>query len=99
MVPLKLFPSQTRTLPGLIEEAVEMADGVLVKATEVGLEDSDGITTVVDDETCNKGERTDEEEEKIIDGNPLERLSSITLSRLLRSVCRGGGPLQDRLIR
>jgi hypothetical protein len=33
-------------------------EGVLVKTTEVGLGDSDGVTTVVDDGTCNKGERT-----------------------------------------
>jgi hypothetical protein len=42
----------------LIEEAVETVVGVLVKATEVGLGDSDGVTTIVDDGTCNKGERT-----------------------------------------
>jgi hypothetical protein len=85
----------------LIEEAVETADGVLVKATEVGLGDSDGVTTVVDDGTCNEGERTvggrdgddtdtiavgvresDDEEEEIIDGDSLEGLSSIVLSRL-----------------
>lgn len=41
----------------LIVEAVETADGVLVKATEVGLGDSDGVTTVVDDGTCKEGER------------------------------------------
>jgi hypothetical protein len=70
--------------------------------TEVGLGDSDGVTTVVDDRTCNnKGERTiggrdgdnaetdtdasirgDEEDEEIIDGDSLEGLSSIILSRL-----------------
>ena len=33
-------------------------EDVLVKETEVGLEDGDGVITVVDDRTCNKGERT-----------------------------------------
>jgi hypothetical protein len=42
----------------VVMETVETVEGVLVKATEVGLEDSDGVTTVVDDGTCNKGERT-----------------------------------------
>jgi hypothetical protein len=82
------------------EETVEMVEGVLVKTTEVGLGDSDGVTTIVDDGTCNKGDRTvggrdrddtdtiavsvregDKEEEEIIDGNSLERLSVIVLSR------------------
>jgi hypothetical protein len=86
------------------EETVEIMEGVLVTA-EVGLGDSDGVTTVVDDGTCNEGERTvggrdrddaetdtdtiavgvregDEEEEVIIDGDSLEGLSSIVLSRL-----------------
>ena len=86
------------------EETVEIMEGVLVTA-EVGLGDSDGVTTVVDDGTCNEGERTvggrdrddaetdadtiavgiregDEEEEGIIDGDALEGLSSIVLSRL-----------------
>jgi hypothetical protein len=40
------------------EEAVEMMEGVLVKVTEVGLGDSDGVTIVVDDGTCNKVEWT-----------------------------------------
>jgi hypothetical protein len=40
------------------EETVEMVEGVLVKTTEVGLGDCDGVTTVVDGGTCNKGERT-----------------------------------------
>jgi hypothetical protein len=89
----------------LTEETVETVEGVLVKLTEVGLGDSDGVTTVVDDGTCNKGERTiggrdrddaetdtdtiaigvkesDEEEEEVIDGDSLEGLSSIVLSRL-----------------
>jgi hypothetical protein len=39
------------------EETVEMMEGVLVKTTEVGPGDSDGVTTVVDGGTCNKGER------------------------------------------
>ena len=92
-------------MPVLIEETeetVEVMEVVLVKSTEVGLGDSDGVTTVVDDGTCNKGDRTvggrdrddtpdtiavsvregDEEEEGIIDGDTLERLSSIVLSRL-----------------
>jgi hypothetical protein len=87
------------------EETVETMEGVLVKTTEVGPGDSDSVTTVVDDGTCNKGERTvggsdgddtetdtdtiavgvkegDEEEEGIIDGDLLEGLSSIVLSRL-----------------
>jgi len=99
------------------EETVETMKGVLVKTTEVGLGDSDGVTTVVDDGTCNKGERTvggrdghdaetdtdtiavgvkegDEEEGGIIDGDSLERalVNRTQLARLLRSVCRGGGP-------
>jgi hypothetical protein len=60
----------------LTEETVEMTEGVLVKATDVGLGDSDGVTTVVDGGTCNKGElsvgamdeddvESDEEEEEI----------------------------------
>ena len=91
-------------MPVLIEETeetVEVMELVLVRSTEVGLGDSDGVTTVVDDGTCNKGDRTvggrdrddtdtiavgvregDEEEEGIIDGDTLERLSSIVLSRL-----------------
>jgi hypothetical protein len=32
--------------------------GVSVKMTEAGLGDSDDVTTVMDDGTCNKGERT-----------------------------------------
>jgi hypothetical protein len=40
------------------EETVETMEGVLVKTTEVGLGDSDGVTTVVDDGTCNRGERS-----------------------------------------
>jgi hypothetical protein len=39
------------------EETVETVEGVLVKTTEVGLGDSDGVTTAVDDGTCNKGEQ------------------------------------------
>jgi hypothetical protein len=89
----------------VVMEDVETLEGVLVKATEVALEDSDGVTTVVDDGTCNKGERTgtgrdgddavsdtdtiavgvgegDEEEEDMIDGDSLDWLSSIVLSRL-----------------
>jgi hypothetical protein len=54
--------SKSKTDPSrmsvLTEETVETVEGVLVKATEVGLGDSDGVTTVVDDGTCNKGERT-----------------------------------------
>jgi hypothetical protein len=41
-----------------MEEIVETMEGVLVKMAEVGLGDSDGDTTIVDDRTCNKGERT-----------------------------------------
>ena len=86
------------------EETVEMIEGVLVTA-EVGLGECDGVTTVVDDGTCNEGERTvggrdrddavtdadtiavgvregEEEEEAIINGDSLEGLSSIVLSRL-----------------
>jgi len=40
------------------EEIVEMVKGVLVKTTEVGLGDSSGVTAIVNDGTCNKGERT-----------------------------------------
>jgi hypothetical protein len=40
-----------------VEETVETVEGVLVSATEVGLGDRDGVTTAVDDGTCNKGER------------------------------------------
>jgi hypothetical protein len=83
----------------VVTETVEMVEGVLVKVTEVGLEgDGDGVTTVADDGTSNKGERavggrdgddtiavgvkSDEEDEEIIDGDSLEILSSIVLSRL-----------------
>jgi hypothetical protein len=38
-------------------ETVETEEGVLVKATEVGLEDSGGVTTVVGDKTCKRGSR------------------------------------------
>jgi hypothetical protein len=70
--------------------------------TDVGLEASDGVTTVVNNGTCNKDERSvgrrdggdgtntiavgvgevDEEEDVIMDGDSLEGLSSIVLSRL-----------------
>ncbi len=43
----------------VVTETVETVEGVLVKATEAGLEDCDGVTTVVDGGTCNKGERTE----------------------------------------
>jgi hypothetical protein len=86
----------------VVMEDVETLVDVLDKVTEVGLEDSDGVTTVVDDGTCNKGERSvggrdggdnsdtiavdvgegDEEDEVIIDGDSLEGLSSIVVSRL-----------------
>jgi len=50
---------------------------------EVGLGDSDGVTSVVDDGTFAAGVREgDEEEEEMIDGDSLEGLSSIILSRL-----------------
>jgi hypothetical protein len=87
-----------------MKETIETMEGVLVKMTEVGLGDSDGVTTVVDDGTCNKGEQRvegrdrvdaetdadtidvsikgDEEEERIINGDSLEGLSSIVLSWL-----------------
>jgi hypothetical protein len=39
-----------------VMEDVKMLEGFLVKATEVGLEDSGGVTTIVDDGTCNKEE-------------------------------------------
>jgi hypothetical protein len=100
----EMDPSRVSVLMEM-EETVETMEGVLVKMTEVGLGDSDGVTTVVDDRTCNEGERTvggrdrddaetdadtiavgiregDEEEEGIIDGDALEGLSSIVLSRL-----------------
>jgi hypothetical protein len=63
MAPLKLRP-KSETDPSRMsvlmemKETVETMEGVLVKMTEVGLGDSDGVTTVVDDGTCNKGERT-----------------------------------------
>jgi len=86
----------------LKEETDEIVEGVLVKTTEVGLGDDDGVTTVVEDGTCSKGERTvggrdggdvtdtiavgvrerDEEDEDIIDGDSLDGLSSMVLSRL-----------------
>jgi hypothetical protein len=81
MAPLKLLPksetdpSRTSVLMEM-EETVETMEGVLA---EVGLGDSDGVTTIVDDGTCNKGERT-------VGGrdgdDSLEGLSSIVLSRL-----------------
>ena len=40
----------------VVMENVETLEGVLVKMTKVGLGDSDGVTTVMDDGTCNKGE-------------------------------------------
>jgi hypothetical protein len=40
----------------VVMEDVETLEGVLVKMTEVRLGDSDGVTTVMDDGTCNKGE-------------------------------------------
>jgi len=40
------------------EETVEMIEGDLVKTTEVALGGTDGVTTVVDNGTSNKGERT-----------------------------------------
>ena len=40
-----------------MEETVEMTKGVLVKTTEVALRDSDGVTTVMDNGTCNKGKQ------------------------------------------
>ena len=39
------------------DETVEIMEGVLVM-TVLGLGDSDGVTTVMDDGTCNEGERT-----------------------------------------
>jgi hypothetical protein len=91
--------------------------GVVVKATEVGLGDSDGVTTIVDDGTCNKGERTvggrDGDDTDTIAVGVRERgrgrdnrwrparralVNRTQPARLLRSVCRGGGP-QDRLIK
>ena len=40
------------------EETIETVEGVLVKMTEVGLGDSDAVTTAVDDGTCNEREWT-----------------------------------------
>ena len=40
------------------EGTIETVEGVLVKMTEVGLGDSDAVTTVVDDGTCNEREWT-----------------------------------------
>ena len=39
------------------DETVEIMEGILVM-TELGLGDSDGVTTVVDDGACNEGEWT-----------------------------------------
>jgi hypothetical protein len=56
-------PSKSETDPSRMsvlmemEGTVETMEGILVKTTEVGLGDSDGVTTIVDDGTCNKGER------------------------------------------
>ena len=97
-------PSRMSVLMETVE-TVETVEGVRVKMTEGGLGDCDGVTTVVEDGTCNNGERTvggrdgddvetdtdtiavgvregDEEEEETIDGDSLEGLSSIVLSRL-----------------
>jgi hypothetical protein len=41
-----------------VMEDVETLEGVRVKATEVGVGDCDGVTTVVDGGTCNKEERS-----------------------------------------
>ena len=85
-----------------VMEDIEMLEGVLVKATDVGLEDSNRVTTVVNNGTCNKDEwsvgrrdrgddtntiavsigEVSEEEDVIMDGDSLEELSSIVLSRL-----------------
>jgi hypothetical protein len=56
-------PSKSETDPSRMfvlmetEETVKTMKGILVKMTEVGLGDSDSVTTVVDDGTYNKGER------------------------------------------
>jgi hypothetical protein len=87
-----------------IEETVETVEGVLVKMVAGRWGDIMGVTTVVEDETCNEvdeavGERNGDEaeterdtiavgvtegdeDEKVIDGDALEGLSSIVLSRL-----------------
>jgi hypothetical protein len=41
-----------------IEETDEMVEGVLVKMTGERSGDNTGVTTVVEDGTCNRGERT-----------------------------------------
>ena len=87
-----------------IEDTVETVEGVLVNMTGVSSGDDTGVTTVVEDGTCNKeegtvggtdgdgvetdtdtivdGVRGDEDEEEVIGGDAVERLSSIVLSRL-----------------
>src|SRR5258708_38937848 len=64
---LKMDPSRSSVLMEM-EETVETVEGALVKTTEVGLGDGDGVTPVVEDGTCNKGEGTvggrDEEDEE-----------------------------------
>jgi hypothetical protein len=40
-----------------MKETVEMTEGVLVKMTEVGLGDSNSVTTIMDNRTCIKGSR------------------------------------------
>ena len=97
----KSFESEAHVsnMPLSLWKDVETLEGVLVKMTEVGLGDSDGVYYRHGRRTCNKGERSvgrrdggdgtdaiavgvregDEEEEEIIDGDSLERLSSIVL--------------------
>jgi hypothetical protein len=65
------------------EETVETMEGVLAKTTEVGLGDSDGIATVVDDGTCNKGERTVGGRKEM-----MQRLIRIQLMSALEKVTR-----------
>ena len=42
----------------IVIKDIESLEGVLVKATKVGVEDSDSVTTIMDDRTCNKREWT-----------------------------------------
>jgi hypothetical protein len=84
-----------------MEEIVETVEGVLVKMVAARAGGSMGVTTVVEERTCNEvegtvgkrdgddaeteiavGVREGDEDEKVIDGDTLEGLSSVVLSRL-----------------
>jgi hypothetical protein len=44
-----------------MEDTVEMVESVLVKLKGTGSGDSEGVTTVVEDGTCNEGRKLQEE--------------------------------------